>query len=129
MYINTLNSFLLHLQCKSMHIFDKIITTDSPKSHNPVKSIYFYKFCQWCCKVLPIMLALCSMLLLSYYAQNYAGIIGSSLCRRHHGFKRTLAKPTQKRLITKEITEKVVADANSHSSLANIHLATACLHT
>ena len=30
-------------------------------------------------KILPIMLALCLMLLLSYYAQNYAGIIGSSL--------------------------------------------------
>ena len=27
----------------------------------------------------PIMLALCLMILLSYYAQNYAGIIGSSL--------------------------------------------------
>ena len=30
-------------------------------------------------KILPIMLALCLMLLPSYYAQNYAGIIGSSL--------------------------------------------------
>ena len=35
-----------------------------------------------CTKILPIMLALCLMLLPSYnsyYAQNYAGIIGSSL--------------------------------------------------
>ena len=30
-------------------------------------------------KSLPIMLALCSMLLPSYYAPNYAGIIGSGL--------------------------------------------------
>ena len=30
-------------------------------------------------KILPIMLALCLMLLPSFYAQNYAGIIGSSL--------------------------------------------------
>ena len=52
--------------------FDKIITTNSPKSHNPVKIICILQF-------LPIMLLLCSMLLLSCYAQNYAGIIGSSL--------------------------------------------------
>ena len=32
--------------------------------------------------MLPIMLALCLMLLPSYYAQNYAGIIGSSLSER-----------------------------------------------
>ena len=30
-------------------------------------------------KILPIMLELCLMLLPSYYAQNHAGIIGSSL--------------------------------------------------
>ena len=29
--------------------------------------------------ILPIMLSLCLMLLLTYYAQNYAGIIGASL--------------------------------------------------
>ena len=56
--------------------FDKIITTNSPKSHNPVKNV---QFCQLCWQFLPIMPALCSMLLYSYYAQNYAGIIGSSL--------------------------------------------------
>ena len=39
-----------------------------------VKSVF-------CTKSLPIMLALCLMLLLSYYAQNYAGIIGSSVIR------------------------------------------------
>ena len=30
-------------------------------------------------QTLPIMLALCLMLLATYYAQNYAGIIGGSL--------------------------------------------------
>ena len=30
-------------------------------------------------KIFPIMLALCLMLSLTYYAQNYAGIIGWSL--------------------------------------------------
>ena len=54
--------------------FDKIIATDSPKSHNPVKNVHFIQILSI---VLPIVLALCSML--SYYAQNYAGIIGSSL--------------------------------------------------
>ena len=44
------------------------------------------------------------------------------------GLKRTLAKPVQKKKpITKEMIEKIVADANSHPSLANIRLATACL--
>ena len=32
-----------------------------------------------CTKIKPIMLALCLMLLPFYYAQNYAGIIGSSI--------------------------------------------------
>ena len=59
--------------------FGKIITTDSPKSHNPVKIMHFRKVCQSCCKFLPIMLALYSLLLPPYYAQNYAEIIGSSL--------------------------------------------------
>ena len=30
-------------------------------------------------EILPIMLALCSMLLNAHYTQNYAGIIGASL--------------------------------------------------
>ena len=46
--------------------FDKIITTGSPKSHNPVFYINLL------------------MLLFSYYAQNYAGKIGSSLTRVHN---------------------------------------------
>ena len=36
-------------------------------------------FIPLCWQFLPIMLALCSMLLPPYYVQNYAGIIGSSL--------------------------------------------------
>ena len=32
-------------------------------------------------KILPIMLALCSMLLVTYYAFNYAGIIGLGLTK------------------------------------------------
>jgi len=32
-------------------------------------------------KIVPIMLALCSMLLATYYAPNYASIIGTSLIR------------------------------------------------
>ena len=44
------------------------------------------------------------------------------------GLKRTLAKPVRKkRPITKEMIGKIVADANSHPSLTNIRLATACL--
>ena len=31
-------------------------------------------------RLIPIMLALCSMLLVTYYAFNYAGIIGWGLC-------------------------------------------------
>ena len=63
--------------CKfcSIYTFDRIIT-DSPESHNPVQNAYF---CLLHWKFLPIMLALCSMLLPPYYAQNYAGTIGSNL--------------------------------------------------
>ena len=44
------------------------------------------------------------------------------------GLKRTLAKPIlKKRPITKEMLVDIVTDANSHPSLANIRLATACL--
>ena len=75
MYVNTLNSFLLHLQVQSIH---NIITADS-KSHNAVKRVHFIQFCQfwqflpiiwhyaqWFC--FPIMLKI----ILAY-------IIGSSL--------------------------------------------------
>ena len=59
-----------------------ILTISLPQIH-PISQSYevciLYKFCQLCWQLLPIMLALCSMLLLSYYAQNYAEIIASSL--------------------------------------------------
>ena len=70
------------------YIFDKIITIDSPKSHNPVQSVHFIQ-------ILSIMLAifahyagimldafailLCSKLYIYIYIYIYAGIIGSSL--------------------------------------------------
>ena len=38
-------------------------------------------------KILPIMLALCLMLLVTYYAFNYAGIIGLGLLRVIVGIK------------------------------------------
>ena len=65
-----------------------MITTDSPKSHNPVKSVHFIQIVSIVLAIVAyymqqfmqqFMLALCSMLLPSYYAQNYAGIIGSTL--------------------------------------------------
>ena len=59
--------------------FDKIITADSPKFQNPVKSVHFIQILSTVLTILPIMLELCWMLLLSYYAQYYAGIIGLSL--------------------------------------------------
>ena len=64
--------------------FDKIIIADSPNSHNLVKSVHFIQILSIVLAILPIMLALSSMLLLSCYAQNCAGIIGSSLQAYHH---------------------------------------------
>ena len=60
-----------------------ILTKSLPQIHPNLTILWkvciLYKFCQLCWQLLPIMLALCSMLLLSYYAQNYADIITSSL--------------------------------------------------
>ena len=77
MYVSTLwIPNLLHLHNFSQYKFDKTITTDTP---NLLKLciLYMFRWLRW--QLLPIMLALCSMLLPSYYAQNYPGIIGSSL--------------------------------------------------
>ena len=63
--------------------FDKIITTDLPKSHNPVIMCIIH-ILSIVLQFLSIMLALYSILLLSYYAQHYAGIIGSSLIAALH---------------------------------------------
>ena len=81
--INTLNSlFFVAFATLINAYFDKIITADSPKSH---QVLILWKFCNSLIvlAILPIMLALCSLLLLSYYAQNYAGIIASSLQPSH----------------------------------------------
>ena len=42
--------------------------------------------CSYICKIMPIMLALCLMLLHTYYAKNYAGIIDSGLKGVHRSF-------------------------------------------
>ena len=47
-----------------------------------MKACILYKFYHLYLQRLSIMLALCLMLLLSYYAQNYAGIIGPTLLSR-----------------------------------------------
>ena len=56
-----------------------MITTDSPKFHNPVQGMHFIQ-------ILSIMLAIfayyAGIMLITfatYYAQNYTGIMGSSL--------------------------------------------------
>ena len=51
------------------------------------KNPYYYT------NILPIMLALCSMLSDTYYARNYASIIGGSLPAVHVGYSCTLLKP------------------------------------
>ena len=66
---------LLHLQLYSIHILKtENIPTYSPKSH---KSVHFIQILLIVLAFLSIVLALCSMILLSYSAQNYAGIMPS----------------------------------------------------
>ena len=80
-HINTVNSLLLHFAT----LFNAYLTKSLPHI-NPNLTIlgktcilYNFFFHYICWQFLPIMLALYSMLLPPYYAQNYAGIIGSSL--------------------------------------------------
>ena len=74
MYINSQNSFLLHLQITTLvnAYFGKIVTTDSPKSHNPVKNVHFIQ-------ILSIVLAI-----VAYYAGimliAFAFLLCSKLC-------------------------------------------------
>ena len=59
--------FLLHLQLQ----FDKVITTDSLRSHNPMQSM-------WSIQVLSNMLAICTYyadIMLNVFATYYAIII------------------------------------------------------
>ena len=67
---NTLMS--LHLSKYSYKITVDSLKTLPQNVNVFVKSVF-------CTKSLPIMLAICLMLLSFYYAQNYAGIIGSNL--------------------------------------------------
>ena len=41
MYMIALNSFFAFATSVSQYIFDKIIITDSSKSHNPVQTMHF----------------------------------------------------------------------------------------
>ena len=60
-------------------------TTEIHMVNNQIENFIATFFWKWCeiplsiPKMMPIMLALCLMLLLTYYAKNYAGIIDSSL--------------------------------------------------
>ena len=66
MYINTLNSFLLHLQLYLTHILTKSLPQTHPSLTILLKVCILYNFCQLCWQFLPIILALCSILLHSY---------------------------------------------------------------
>ena len=89
-YINTLNSFLLHLQFQSIHILTKSLPQDSPKSHNPVKCALLCKLCQLCCQFLPIMLALCIRSMFCF----------PRLCWHNRRLKPTYAHPLVKALFS-----------------------------
>ena len=82
-HINTLNSLLLHFATLVNTYLTKLLPHINPNLTILGKTFILFhyagNFCLLCWQFLPIMLALCSMLLPPYYAQNYAGIIGSSL--------------------------------------------------
>ena len=85
MYVNTLNSFLSHLQLYSIYILTKSFTTDSPKPHNPVKSVLFIQIVSIMLAIVAYYAGIMLIALLSYYTQNYASIIGyTSRDRRLH---------------------------------------------
>ena len=73
--INTLNSF--SCIC-NFNLVSTYLT--KPLPHVQIHpNLVKYTFLFIMLTILPIMLVLCSMLLPSYYAQNYGGILGSSL--------------------------------------------------
>ena len=78
-HINTLNSFLLHFATLVNTYLTKSLPHINPNLTILGKACILYSFFHYGSNFLPIMLALCSMLLPPYYAQNYAGIMGSSL--------------------------------------------------
>ena len=65
----------------SIHILTKLLPQIHPNLTILWKVCILYKFCQMCWQFLPIMLLFCSLLLVSYYAQDYTGIIGLSLVK------------------------------------------------
>ena len=78
-HTNTLHSFLLHFATSVNTYLTKSLPHINPNLTILGKACILYSFFHYAGNFLPIMLALCSMLLPLYYAQNYAGIIGSSL--------------------------------------------------
>ena len=77
--INILNSLLLHFATLVNTYLTKSLPHINPNLTILDKTCILNNFFHHAGNFLPIMLALCSMLLPPYYAQNYAGIIGSSL--------------------------------------------------
>ena len=82
-HINTLNSLLLHFTTLVNTYLTKSLPHINPNLIILGKTCFLYNFFPLCWQFLPVMLALCSVLLPPYYAQNYASIIGSSLLVIH----------------------------------------------
>ena len=59
--------------------FDKSFTKNSPKSHNPVKSVLFIQIVSIVLAIVAYYAGIMLITLLSYYTQNYASIIGPRL--------------------------------------------------
>ena len=79
-YMNTSNSFYCsYLQLWLIHSYlTKLLVHIHPNLTTLHKICTSYKCCWLLYQFLPIIPALCSMLLPLYYAQNYAGILGSA---------------------------------------------------
>ena len=63
---------VLHLMTVLLEYIDRFAATCHKCRNIAINEFYIF----------PIMLALCLMLSVTYYAQNYAGIIGGSLLGR-----------------------------------------------
>ena len=81
--INILNSLLLHFATLVNTYLTKSLSHINPNLTILGKTCILNNIFHYAGNFLRIMLALCSMLLPPYYAQNYAGIIGSSLVVSH----------------------------------------------
>ena len=81
--MNTLNSFLLHLQLiQYSYILTKPLPhADAPKSHNPVKCVHFFQ-------IVSIVLAI-----VAYYAGIMLKAFAFLLCSKYAGIANRL-KPT-----------------------------------